>query len=294
MGPTASGKTGTAILLARALHTEIISADSRQFYREIPVGTAAPTAGQLQTVPHHFVGNLSLEEDYNVSRFEREALDLLREKFQTRDVMVMAGGSGLYIDAVCKGIDDLPDPDPELREKLQQQFEEQGIGFLQEQLKELDPAYYAQVDRQNPKRLMRAIEVCMQTGRRYSELRLNRPAERDFRILKIGLELPREELFRRINDRTEAMLAAGWVEEARKVLPWRHKNALNTVGYKELFAYFDGKMTWENTVEKIKTNTRRYAKRQLTWFKRDQEIHWFPADAPEKILDFVVSQVERG
>ncbi len=294
MGPTASGKTGTAILLARALHTEIISADSRQFYREIPVGTAAPTPGQLQEVPHHFVGNLSLEEDYNVSRFEREALDLLREKFQTRDVMVMAGGSGLYIDAVCKGIDDLPDPDPELREKLQQQFEEQGIGFLQEQLKELDPAYYAQVDRQNPKRLMRAIEVCMQTGRRYSELRLNRPAERDFRILKIGLELPREELFRRINDRTEAMLAAGWVEEARKVLPWRHKNALNTVGYKELFAYFDGKMTWENTVEKIKTNTRRYAKRQLTWFKRDQEIHWFPADDPEKILEFVVSQVERG
>ncbi len=291
LGPTASGKTGTAILLAQALHTEIISADSRQFYREIPVGTAAPTAGQLQAVPHHFVGNLSLEEDYNVSRFEREALDLLQEKFQTQDVMLMAGGSGLYIDAVCKGMDNLPDPDPELRERLQQQFEKQGIGVLQEQLKALDPAYYVQVDRQNPKRLMRAIEVCLQTGRRYSELRLNRPAERDFRILKIGLELPREELFRRINDRTEEMLAAGWVEEARKVLPWRHKNALNTVGYKELFAYFDGKMTWENTVEKIKTNTRRYAKRQLTWFKRDPEIHWFPADDPEKILAFVASRV---
>ncbi len=291
MGPTASGKTGTAILLAQALHTEIISADSRQFYREIPVGTAAPTAGQLQAVPHHFVGNLSLDEDYNVSRFEREALELLREKFKTRDVMLMAGGSGLYIDAVCKGIDNLPDPDPELREKLQQQFEEQGIGVLQEKLKALDPAYYVQVDRQNPKRLMRAIEVCLQTGRKYSELRLNRPAERDFRILKIGLELPREELFRRINDRTEEMLAAGWVEEARKVLPWRHKNALNTVGYKELFVYFDGKMTWQDTVEKIKTNTRRYAKRQLTWFKRDPEIHWIPADNQEKILEFVVSQV---
>ena len=294
MGPTASGKTGTAILLARALHTEIISADSRQFYREIPVGTAAPTTGQLQAVPHHFVGNLSLEEDYNVSRFEREALELLREKFKTRDVMLMAGGSGLYIDAICKGMDNLPDPDPELRERLQQQFEKQGIVVLQQQLKKLDSAYYMQMDRQNPKRLMRAIEVCLQTGRRYSELRLNRPAERDFRILKIGLELPREELFRRINDRTEGMLAAGWVEEARKVLPWRHKNALNTVGYKELFAYFDGKMTWENTVEKIKTNTRRYAKRQLTWFKRDTEIHWFPADDPEKILEFVVSQVEMG
>ena len=291
MGPTASGKTGMVILLAQALHTEIISADSRQFYREIPVGTAAPTAGQLQAVPHHFVGNLSLDEDYNVSRFEREALELLREKFKTRDVMLMAGGSGLYIDAVCKGIDNLPDPDPELREKLQQQFEEQGIGVLQEKLKALDPAYYVQVDRQNPKRLMRAIEVCLQTGRKYSELRLNRPAERDFRILKIGLELPREELFRRINDRTEEMLAAGWVEEARKVLPWRHKNALNTVGYKELFVYFDGKMTWQDTVEKIKTNTRRYAKRQLTWFKRDPEIHWIPADNQEKILEFVVSQV---
>jgi tRNA dimethylallyltransferase len=287
LGPTASGKTGVAIRLAKYLKTEIISADSRQFYREIPIGTAAPTEEQLREVPHHFVGNLSLQDDYNVSRFEQDVLKLLEQKFRQHEVMIMAGGSGLYIDAVCKGIDALPDPDPQLRQTLEKQWKQQGIAVLQQQLEELDPDYYAVVDRQNPKRLMRAIEVCLQTGKKYSELRLNRPAERDFRILKIGLNLPRQELFERIHQRTDQMLENGWLEEARRVLPFREKNALNTVGYKELFAFFDGKMTLEEAVEKIKTNTRRYAKRQLTWFKRDTDIHWFSPEETDSILAFV-------
>jgi tRNA dimethylallyltransferase len=291
LGPTASGKTGVAIEVAQHFHTEIISADSRQFYREIPIGTAAPTQEQLAAVPHHFVGNLSLKDDYNVSRFEQEVLRLLEEKFTEHDVMVMAGGSGLYIDAVCKGIDNLPDPDPVLRQKLQQQWEQEGIEALQQQLKTLDPAYFEQVDRNNPKRLMRAIEVCVQTGKSYSELRLNRPAKRNFHILKIGLNMPREELFARIARRTVQMLQSGWLEEARRVLPFRAQNALNTVGYKELFAYLDGKTTWEETVEKIKTSTRRYAKRQLTWFKRDAAIHWFSPEERARILALVSSSV---
>jgi len=291
LGPTASGKTGVAISLAKHFGTEIISADSRQFYREIPIGTAAPTPQQLSEVPHHFVGNLSLNEDYNVSRFERDVLALLKKKFQKQDIMIMAGGSGLYIDAVCLGIDNLPDPDPELRGILQRKWQEQGIEALQQQLQQLDPDYYVQMDRMNPKRLMRAIEVCLQTGKKYSELRLNKPVKRNFNILKIGLNLPRQELFDRIHRRTDNMFSLGWMEEAKSVLPYRHTNALNTVGYKELFAYFDGVLSLAEAIEKIKTNTRRYAKRQLTWFNRDPEIQWFPADDERKILEFVVSQV---
>jgi len=287
LGPTASGKTDVAIRLAKYFDTEIISADSRQFYREIPIGTAAPTARQLAAIPHHLVGNLSLNDDYNVSRFEQEVMALLRDKFRMHDLMIMTGGSGLYIDAVCKGIDRLPDSDPELRKSLQEKWQQQGIGALQEQLKGLDPEYYAQMDRQNHKRLMRAIEVCLQTGQKYSELRLNKPQKRDFNILKIGLNLPREQLFARINRRTEIMLSGGWLEEAGSVLPFRHKNALNTVGYKELFTYFDGKLTLEEAIEKIKINTRRYAKRQLTWFRKDKEIHWFSPEDVEAILQFV-------
>ena len=287
LGPTAVGKTDVAIHLARQLEAEIISADSRQFYREIPIGTAAPTAQQLAIVPHHFIGNLSLGEDYNISRFEQEVLALLNQKFRKLDFMVMTGGSGLYIDAVCKGIDRLPDADPVLREKLQKEWEHQGIEVLQKKLQELDPEYYAGVDRQNPKRLMRAIEVCLQTGRKYSELRLNKTRERDFRILKIGLNLPREVLFARINQRAEKMLSNGWLTEAETVLPYRHVNALNTVGYKELFAFFDKKITLEEAITKIKVNTRRYAKRQLTWFRKDKAIHWFSPDDENEIFQFV-------
>ncbi len=287
LGPTASGKTATSIALAGFFKTEIISADSRQFYREIPIGTAAPSPAQRHAVPHHFVGHLSLKEPYNVSRFERDVLALLTQKFRKYDHMIMAGGSGLYIDAVCRGIDDLPDPDKALRRHLDAQWKEKGIAFLQERLKELDPEYFAVVDRQNPKRLLRAIEVCLQTGKKYSALRRNRPQPRDFEVLKIGLNLPREELFERINRRVEIMLSEGWEQEARRVYPFRNNNALNTVGYKELFAFFDGKMTREEAVEKIKTNTRRYAKRQLTWFKRDKTIRWFQPGETAQMIDYI-------
>ncbi len=286
LGPTASGKTDVAIRLAKYFDTEIISADSRQFYREIPLGTAAPSKEQLTLVPHHFVGNLSLQQDYNVSQYEKEVLELLKIRFRELDVMIMTGGSGLYVDAVCKGIDQLPDPDPEIRKSLQKKWQQLGITALQQQLQQLDPEFYEQVDRQNPKRLLRALEVCLQTGKKYSELRKNNPQERNFRILKIGLNLPREQLYDRINHRVDGMMEEGWLEEAKSVLPFRHLNALNTVGYKELFTFLEGKMTLDEAVEKIKTSTRRYAKRQLTWFKKDKDIHWFSPEDKE-IRQFV-------
>ncbi len=286
-GPTASGKTGLAIALARHFNTEIISADSRQFYREIPIGTAAPTKEQLSRVPHHFVGNLSIADDYNVSQYEKEVLALLDEKFKENNLMLMTGGSGLYINAVCNGIDELPDSDPVLRDELNTIFQQKGIAALQEMLRQLDPEYYAQVDQNNPKRLLRAIEVCRQSGKKYSGLRKNKPVQRDFNILKIGLELPREILNQHINHRADEMLKNGWLEEAKTVFPYRHLNALNTVGFKELFTYLDGKWPLEQAIEKIKTNTRRYAKRQMTWFRKDTEIHWFTPNDKKNIILFI-------
>ena len=291
VGPTASGKTGTAIEIAKYFHTEIISADSRQFYKEIPIGTAAPNSQQLAQVKHHFVGQLSIADDYNVSRFEQDVINLLDEKFKSHNVMVMAGGSGLYIDAVCNGIDELPSPDEQLRSSLNKKFEKEGIESLQQQLKVLDPVYYNQVDLQNPKRLLRAIEVCLQTGKRYSDLRKKNIATRDFNIVKVGLNLPREELFEHINKRTDLMLEGGWFEEAKSVFPQRNLNSLNTVGYKELFKYLSGEWTLDFAIEKIKTNTRRYAKRQLTWFKRDESIHWFSPFEMDRIIDYLSQNI---
>ena len=286
-GPTASGKTGVAITLAKYFQTEIISADSRQFYKEIPIGTAAPTNAQLAEVKHHFVGHLSVKDDYNVSRFEQEVLQLLDELFLTKDFVVMVGGSGLYLDAVCKGIDDLPDPDENIRKELDKLFEEKGVGALQEKLKSLDPVYFEQVDLNNPKRLMRAIEVCLQTGKPYSELRRNQPKERDFQTIKIGMNVPRNVLIERIAGRTREMMEKGWLEEARKVYPLRKCNALNTVGYKELFKYFDGEWDLETAVEKIITNTRRYARRQMTWFRKDKDIVWFAPEDVDGMIGFI-------
>ncbi len=286
-GPTASGKTGVAITLAKYFQTEIISADSRQFYKEIPIGTAAPTNAQLAEVKHHFVGHLSVKDDYNVSRFEQEVLQLLDELFLTKDFVVMVGGSGLYLDAVCKGIDDLPDPDENIRKELDKLFEEKGVGALQEKLKSLDPVYFEQVDLNNPKRLMRAIEVCLQTGKPYSELRRNQPKERDFQTIKIGMDVPRNVLIERIAGRTREMMEKGWLEEARKVYPLRKYNALNTVGYKELFRYFDGVWDLDTAVEKIITNTRRYARRQMTWFRKDKDIVWFAPEDIDGMIGFV-------
>ena len=292
VGPTASGKTGVAIDVANYFGTEIISADSRQFYKEIPIGTAAPDIKELSLVKHHFVGHLSVFDDYNVSRYEKDVLALLKQKFQQHSLMVMAGGSGMYIDAVCHGIDELPDPDEQIRSELNQTFLEKGIEALQQQLKILDLPYYHEVDLQNPKRLMRAIEVCLQTGKRFSDLRKHKPASRDFNIIKIGLSLPRETLYNRINQRTDMMIKNGWLEEARAVYPYKHLNSLNTVGFKELFNYLSGEWPIETAIEKIKTNTRRYAKRQITWFKRDSATHWFhPSEERNSILQFVMSQI---
>jgi tRNA dimethylallyltransferase len=286
-GPTAVGKTSLTIQLARSLGTEIISADSRQFYKEMRIGTARPGEAELQGVPHHFIGHLSIHDEYNVSRYEEDVLNLLGNLFQRNGCVLMAGGSGLYINAVCNGIDDLPDADDSLREELKMLYAKEGTGALRARLRILDPDYYEQADLANPKRLLRALEVCIATGKPYSALRTNVRKEREFGILKIGLHRDREELNLRINQRVDRMVEAGLVEEARQLLPFRNLNALNTVGYKELFPYFDGILPLDTAIENIKTHSRRYAKRQMTWFRKDPSIRWFHPDQAEEILTFV-------
>jgi tRNA dimethylallyltransferase len=286
-GPTAIGKTSFAIRLAQHYKTEIISADSRQFYHQMRIGTAYPEAEELEAVKHHFVGKLEIGEVFNVSRYEVEVLKLLDELFKLHDIVILTGGSGLYIDAVCKGIDDLPDHDPELRENLKAELSEMGIEAFGQKLKALDPEYYEVVDLNNPNRLLRAIEVCIQTGKTYTSLRKNTVKERPFEMIKIGLTTDREKLFSRIEERVDRMMEKGLLEEAKSLLPLRHENALNTVGYKELMAHLDGELTLEQAIEKIKTNTRRYAKRQLTWFKRDVEMRWFEPDAFDEVIEYV-------
>ncbi|MBN1338421.1 MAG: tRNA (adenosine(37)-N6)-dimethylallyltransferase MiaA [Bacteroidales bacterium] len=278
-GPTAVGKTSVAIELAKVLQTEIISADSRQFYRELKIGVASPLPEQLKSVKHHFIGNLSVHDYYNVSAFESDVLGFLKDHYAVADKIIMAGGSGLYIDAVCRGIDRLPDPDMYLRKEIKENFYQHGLKYLQQRVFELDPEYYRTVDLNNPNRLIRAIEVSVVTGHPYSSFRRKEFMQRDFICIKIGLNLPREELFARIEERVDQMISAGLPEEVRSLLPQRHLNALNTVGYKEIFAFLDGESTWDVAVGKIKTNTRRYARRQLTWFKKDESMVWFhPAD----------------
>lgn len=284
-GPTASGKTALAIRWAEALGTEILSADSRQFYREMNIGTAAPTPEELQRVPHHFIGQLSIHETYNVYRYEQDALALLEKLFQTHEHVILTGGSGLYLDAVCNGIDLLPDPDPALRENLQRMLREERTEELLMMLKEKDPGYYETVDRNNPTRLVRALEVCIQTGQTYSSLRLQQHKQRPFEIRKYCLFLPRDILYGRIDRRVDQMMAQGLLEEARGLYPLRHLNALNTVGYKEIFAYLDGKCSLEESISAIKNNTHHYAKRQMTWFKRDTAYRMIAPDtAVESLL----------
>lgn len=293
-GPTAVGKTTLAIRLANHFNTEIISSDSRQFYREMRIGTAYPEPEELAAAPHHFLGQLSISQTYNVARFEKEALELLDQLYRSHDVVILTGGSGLYIDAVCKGIDDLPDHDPELRNRLKADINELGLEAFGERLKKLDPEYFAVVDLRNPNRLLRAMEVCLQTGKTYTSLRKNSARQRPFNILKIGLELPREELFERIAGRVDRMMERGLLEEVRSLLPYREYNALNTVGYKELFAFLDGEVSLERAVENIKTNTRRYAKRQLTWFKRDPEFRWFGPEEYDKVIDWLNASIRQS
>lgn len=277
-GPTAVGKTAVSIEVAEYFGCSIISADSRQFYRDLKIGTAAPDALQLSRVKHHFVGQLSLDERYDVSKYETEVLALLSDLFSVNPVVVLTGGSGLYIQAVCEGLDNLPDSDPEIRAELRLKYEEEGIAVLRSMLQKLDPEYYAKVDLANPNRLLRALEVCLSTGKTFSSFRTDQKTERPFNILKIGLDLPRNELHQRINARVEQMMADGLETEARNYYSFRDLNALNTVGYKELFEYFDGNCTLSEAVEKIKTNTRRYARRQLTWFRRDKAMLWCRPD----------------
>jgi len=286
-GPTAVGKTDVAISLAKAWDTEIISADSRQFYNEMSIGTAKPDFYQLSEVKHHFIGQLTVHDYFNVSKFETEVLELLNTLFIKHDIVFMAGGSGLYIDAVCSGIDNLPDPKPELRRYLKEIWQIEGITKLQEMLLVADPEYYATVDVNNPNRLLRALEVCQTTGRKFSEQRLNSTKPRDFQIIKIGLNLPRPELFYRIGLRVDQMIEKGLVDEVRSLVPYRHCNALNTVGYKEIFSFLDSNISLEQAIENIKTNTRRYAKRQLTWFNRTDEYKWFDPSQVKEITSYL-------
>jgi tRNA dimethylallyltransferase len=277
-GPTASGKTKLAVNAAKILSTEVISADSRQFYRELNIGVARPSTEELQAVKHHFIAFRSIQDPYDTGQYEADVLETLEGLFPTNPVVIMAGGSGLYIRAVCQGLDDLPAPEPGLREQIREEYQAKGIEHLRQQLKELDPAYYAQVDLMNPNRLMRAIEVSKTAGKPYSSLRKGHARKREFNIFKFGVDIPKEELHSRINSRVDQMMADGLQEEARGLYPYRHLNALNTVGYKELFLCFDNRINLEEASEKIKTNTRHYAKRQLTWFRKDPEIRWLPPD----------------
>lgn len=287
-GPTGVGKSDTAVWLARELNAEIISADSRQLYRDIPIGTAAPTAEQMAEVKHHFVGTLSLEEYYSAAQFEDDVMQLLPQLFTRSPYVVMCGGSMMYVDAVCKGIDNIPTISDEIRREVVERFERDGAEAMREELRRLDPIYYNQVDLKNHKRVIHAVEICLQAGRPYSELRTNSVKQRPFRILKIGLNLPREQLFDRINRRVEKMIEAGLVDEARRFYPQRHLNSLNTVGYKELFAWMDGTMDYDTAVARIQKNTRVYAKKQLTWYAKDTDMHWFAPSDHQEILKLVM------
>lgn len=292
-GPTAVGKTAVAINVARELNTCIISADSRQFFREMETGTAVPSREQLSQVKHYLIGNLSVYEDYNVSRFEQDVLKLLPELFRHNPVVVMTGGSGLYIQAVCQGIGDLPDADPELRESLHNRLNQEGLAPLRAMLQKLDPDYAGRVDPANPNRIIRALEVCLTTGRTYTSFRNHVPVNRNFRIVKVGLDLPRALLHQRINARVDQMMADGLEDEARRLYPLRHLNALNTVGYRELFDYFEGHCNLQSAVDKIKTNSRRYARRQLTWFRKDPGFIWLPPDS-DTVMQWLSQRLQQA
>jgi len=288
VGPTGVGKTELSLRMAEFFHTCILNADSRQLYRDLPVGTAAPTAEERRRVPHYFVGTLGLEDYYSAAQYEADVLDLLQNRlFPERDTVILSGGSMMYVDAVCKGIDDIPTVDAETRGLLRARYEQGGLEPLAEELRLLDPDYYAVCDVRNPKRVVHALEICYMTGRSYSSFRVSRKKERPFRIVKVGLRRDREELYVRIARRVTQMVEGGLLEEARRVYPYRHCNSLNTVGYKELFQYFDGGYTLDEALEKIRRNTRVYSRKQMTWFRKDAEITWFHPDDYVSVLDFV-------
>ena len=290
VGATASGKTDLSISLARNYNAPIISTDSRQVFKGLPIGTAYPSQEQLRAVEHHFIGERELTENFNCGEYEKQALERLETLFTKHDTVVAVGGSGLYIRALCEGMDELPEADETLRAELAERLENEGLESLLVQLKELDPEFYEVVDRQNPARVTRALEVCLTSGCKYSQLRKSERKARDFQIVKIGITMPREELYDRINRRVDIMINAGLEAEARAVLPYRDCNSLRTVGYSEMFDYFDGKITFDEAVELIKRNSRRYAKRQTTWFGRDNDIVWFNRGEEEQIIKYIDSQ----
>ncbi|MFO8086282.1 MAG: tRNA (adenosine(37)-N6)-dimethylallyltransferase MiaA [Bacteroidales bacterium] len=288
-GPTASGKTGLSIELAKHLKTEICSADSRQFFKEMKIGTAVPSDSQLKAVPHHFIGHLSIHEQYNASRFEHDALAKLNELFAVYDYVILTGGSGMYVDAVCHGIDQMPDVPAGIRKQVDELLQQKGMDFLRDYLQQHDPEYFWQVDKDNPNRMKRGVEMHIATGKPFSDFRRQARPQRPFAIRKFALSWPRALLYERINQRTEQMLANGWLEEARLLLENRALNALKTVGYRELFAFFDGEMSYDQAVEKIKTQTRRYAKRQITWLRRDPLISWVDMTKDEALKNILLT-----
>ena len=293
IGPTGVGKTELSLRLAEQFQTGIVSSDSRQLYADLKIGTAAPTAGQLNRVPHYLVGTLQLTDYYSAAQYEQEALPVLETQFEQHDVMILTGGSMMYVDAICKGIDDIPSIDAETREVMLQRYESEGLEKLCAELRLLDHEYYKIVDLRNHKRVIHALEICYMTGKTYTSFRTQQKKERPFRIIKIGLTRDRAELYDRINQRVEIMMQEGLLEEARSVYPYRALNSLNTVGYKELFQYLDGNWELPFAIEKIKQNSRIYSRKQMTWFKRDEEIQWFHPDQEREILDYLQLKIQK-
>jgi tRNA dimethylallyltransferase len=292
-GPTAVGKTAAGIELAKEFKTEIISADSRQIYRETRIGTAVPTPDELRTVPHHFIQSVSLASYYNASMYEVEVLDKLDILFKRHDTVIMVGGSGLYIDAVCFGIDDLPNINQEIRTQLMEKFNSEGIDSIRRDLKKLDPLTYDRVDLNNHYRILKALEVTIQTGKPYSSFLTHSKKRRDFRIIRLGLDMEREVLYKRINDRVDKMIDDGLTDEVKNLIHFRGENAMKTVGYREIFSYLDNKISLEEAVDLVKRNTRRYARKQLTWFRKDQIYPWFHPEEQKAMIDFIHQEINK-
>ncbi|MEA3444569.1 MAG: tRNA (adenosine(37)-N6)-dimethylallyltransferase MiaA [Bacteroidota bacterium] len=291
VGPTGIGKTGLSIRLAKYFNSEIISSDSRQFYRELKIGTAAPSQNELNEVSHHLIGNISIFDYYNVHKFELDCLRILDGIFEKYGFAFLVGGSGLYVDALCNGIDDIPDVDADTRQRVLDRFNKEGIESLRFDLKKLDPEHYATIDLKNPKRIIRAVEVCLSTGKPFSTFHTGNQRKRPFEIVKIGLNQNRQELYSRIDARVELMIEQGLENEARQFYKHKNLNSLNTVGYKEMFEYFDGEISKEKAIELIKRNTRRYAKRQLAWFARDKSTRWFDINNQNEICEFIEGEL---
>ena len=291
LGPTVVGKTALSIKIAKLLGSPIINCDSRQIYKDMSIGTAAPTEEQLAEVKHYFVKILELQQYYSAAQYEEDAINLIGQLSSTHNNLLLSGGSMMYIDAVCNGIDDIPTVAPEIREELKERLHTEGLEKLRNELRLLDPEYYNIADLKNPKRIVHALEICYTSGKTYTSFRIRKKKERPFQIIKIGLRRERNELFERINKRVDMMMEEGWLEEAKSLYPHRQLNALNTVGYKELFKYFDGTWELDFAIEKIKKNTRDYAKKQMTWFAHDEDIHWFSPDNEKEILDFISQNI---